>query len=132
MADADVDTLDALLKQMEAAASGQDAATYHELNARFHLTLYHYCPNLTIRDLIAQLWRKTLRYRAILAGERGRIRRSLRAHLDLMGAVRARDAAGAERIMRKMTETAGAELARILRDRRRITSGSGIREEVGA
>lgn len=109
--------LDALFRQMEVAARTEDAATYYELNARFHLTLYGLCPNVTIRDLIAQLWRKTMRYRMILADNRGRVQRSLRAHKELMQAIKAGDGAGAEEIVRRMTREAGVELARLLRDR---------------
>lgn len=106
--------LEMVLRQMEAAARTEDVATYHEVNARFHLTLHGACPNSMVRDLIAQLWRKTLRYRLILAQERGRLQRSLRVHKELMAAVRAGNAAAAEQVMREMTEQAGIELAEIM------------------
>lgn len=109
-----VTALEAILRQMESAAKSGDIVTYHELNARFHLTLHGACPNSTIRDLIAQLWRKTLRYRLILAQEPGRVQQSLKAHKELMGALRSGDALTAEKVMREMTERAGIEISRIM------------------
>lgn len=109
-----IDRLEGLLAGMRAAAVAGDTPDYQESNRRFHLYLYDGCPSRTVRQLIAQLWRKTLRYSSLLYSEHGRFAVSLYRKGEILHALKERNGARAEAELRALLESGLAVIVKKL------------------
>jgi DNA-binding GntR family transcriptional regulator len=112
---ADVATLDAVRKSMEAAVAGDDGHAFLDRNVAYFRLLLSHCPNATMRELVELTWSRAARYWSIFARLPYYSRGSLAQHLPLHEAVRRRDAAAAhaadyailERALGEIGETFG-------------------------
>jgi DNA-binding FadR family transcriptional regulator len=91
----DLDRLDALVRRMETA--GRAGRPFPELDRRFHESLYAPLGNALVPQLLGAFWTVFRR----VAGARGRPADpapdvTVRRHRDIVAALRARDAAGAQ------------------------------------
>jgi DNA-binding GntR family transcriptional regulator len=100
------------LDQMRAACRARDCQEYARLNGDFHVELYSFCPNSTVKELISHLWRRTMRYRGFLTRHRpDRLEWSLELHERLVSCLELRDSTGAEGVTREIIESAWEALA---------------------
>jgi DNA-binding GntR family transcriptional regulator len=108
---AEVRRLEALHARLERLASRQDVAAYYENNYAFHEAIQELAANPWLSRIVSELRRflKLLRGRQLRVP--GRLEASLEEHRQIMRALKRRDAAAAERIMRAHLMSQRAALA---------------------
>jgi DNA-binding GntR family transcriptional regulator len=107
----DVRALDAIHARLEKLAARKDVAAYYENNYAFHEAIQQLAANPWLSRIVSELRRflKLLRGRQLRVP--GRLEASLEEHRQIMAALRRRDAARAERIMRAHLMSQRAALA---------------------
>ncbi len=96
---ADFEQLDALLATMEAAVDSGDLEAFARQDAAFHRQICGRCPSARLVELIEQLWGTKERLRTAFP-VRSRGAATQREHRAIVDALRARNAAEAECLMR--------------------------------
>lgn len=94
----DLARLDALRVEMERAAERQDIERLNQLNAEWHLLIYSAADNRVLLDLVRHLWKQFMWEGNWITPDHAA--RSLAQHAALLEAIRARDAALTDRLMR--------------------------------
>ena len=96
MTDADIEELQSTLDLQEFYTQKQDADNLKNMDSRFHQLLYEHCGSNILRELLAPLHRKIMKYRKVSMSIPSRAHESLTEHRAILDAVRERDAAKAE------------------------------------
>lgn len=102
------DKLDVLLSRMEDALGNGDGLAYGDLNRRFHETIYRATGYEELVALIDNLWGRTEHKDSIFALTPEAMARSHQQHIEIVAALRRKDAATAERVAREQKEAAVA------------------------
>lgn len=98
---AQVDELQRLADQICAAAKVGDLATYLERDMAFHLTLLAIAGNEQLVQTVGDLRRRTRLYGLAQLAREQRLTQSAEEHLEIVDALRRRDALLAEAVMRR-------------------------------
>lgn len=106
----ELDRLGALVRRMEAEAAAEDARAYVETTREFHERIVRASANATLCAIYHSLDRKIHALRRMSLAQPGRMAASLVDHRAILAAMRAGDAAGAERLARTHIEAAAAAL----------------------
>lgn len=112
LSDETVDELERLADEMEAAP---DAATFIELDRRFHLLSYSAADTLTLQQTATNLWNRTQHYRREFVTS-ARIQDDHRADMDhrlMIAAIRNQDADEASRVLAMHIRRTKRELERM-------------------
>ncbi|MFI5274992.1 MAG: GntR family transcriptional regulator, partial [Ktedonobacterales bacterium] len=105
LTDDDMARLDALQREMRAAAEGADIDGVNHLNSEWHLLIYNAADNRVLLDLVQHLWRQFMWEGNWITPVHAA--RSLAQHDELLAAIHARDAALADRLMREHNRSGG-------------------------
>jgi DNA-binding GntR family transcriptional regulator len=97
----DIAGLRALAEAIVVAAEAGDMIAYIEADRVFHVTLLAYSGNQKLVDVVSDLRSQTRLLGLTPLVESGRLAQSAAEHHDLMDLVEARDADGAEQLMRR-------------------------------
>ncbi len=97
----DIPGLRALAEAIVVAAEAGDLIAYIEADRVFHVTLLAYSGNQKLVDVVSDLRSQTRLLGLTPLVESGRLAQSAAEHHDLMDLVEARDADGAEQLMRR-------------------------------
>ncbi len=84
--------LENLISKMEECYTKSGSDDYESLNWEFHQFLYNNCGNKTLYDIVASLWHKSSVTRMIFVRLPDKLERSFTEHLELMKAIKKRDA----------------------------------------
>jgi DNA-binding GntR family transcriptional regulator len=115
----------AALGKMAEHSEGSDPATLIASNREFHRAIYSSSGNILLTRILDQLWSATDRYRvALLARDGSDLTTASREHEHIAEAIGARDARGAERLMREHVEATLTQL--------RVLLGGSTQEELGS
>jgi DNA-binding GntR family transcriptional regulator len=106
--------LDAAIVEMEAAAAAGKIEAWVEAERRWHRTLYSAAGNDRARDFVATINSQWDRLRFWLMAIEGRMGRSLREHRAVHERVIARDAEGAESLMKEHLANVGGDIVNLL------------------
>lgn len=90
--------LKAMHQQMIRAAQKKNAATYRNLNRKFHELLISACGNERLIQLIWNFNKQIMRYRLVVMSRAGWMANSTRIHAAIIASFEAGDAEAAERI----------------------------------
>ncbi len=101
MEEKDFRKIEALHKELEKYYSKQDHEAYLENNNAYHVFIQELPGNKVLDDVINGLRQKILLYRHRQLYQPERFKQSIQEHRDLLEAFRKRDAALAERLMKK-------------------------------
>lgn len=109
---ADLDMLEGLADEMDAAAARRrpDVDAITELNNRFHHAILTASGNRRLGDLVSSVVQVPLVWRTFSHYSPAALRRSLAHHHELVDALRARDPAWAESVMRSHVRAAWSSL----------------------
>jgi DNA-binding GntR family transcriptional regulator len=111
--DADLETLESLVKEMEQAWLDMDLVRVRRVNYQFHSTIYQGAGSETLRGLIERLWPRFAT--DLLWMIPGRTEQSISQHRAIVEALRARDAdLAAERLADHIT-TAGNRIVEFVK-----------------
>ena len=99
LSDDDLAQLEALGHEMERAAERQEIERVNQLNAQWHLLIYSAADNRVLLDLVQHLWKQFMWEGNWITPVHAA--HSLAQHAGLLAAIRARDAALTERLMRE-------------------------------
>ncbi len=123
----DLRRLEGIHARLEKLAARRDVAGYYENNYAFHEAIQELAANPWLSRIVSELRRflKLLRGRQLRVP--GRLEASLAEHEKIMRAVRSRDAAAAERIMRSHLLAQRAALAVQERQQARESAGPEVR-----
>jgi DNA-binding GntR family transcriptional regulator len=115
--DTQLATIKTLHEELEAAARLDDINAYFEANQAFHHQLQSVAGNRWLQQVIEDLRKviKLSRHHSLFSD--GRLEQSLAEHRDILAAMLARDAAGAEAAMRTHIGSGRQALARFARNR---------------
>jgi DNA-binding GntR family transcriptional regulator len=102
--------IQALHKELAAAARGKQVERYIELNVKFHMTIYEASGMKRLVRLIGGLWLGVPPLTPIML--EGRMRRSQKEHDEIIKRLAARDATGAAAALERHIDNAGNELMR--------------------
>lgn len=95
---ATLDVLDTLIADMKAAVRAKRVEEYSRLAARFHDLMVAECGNSLVARFYDQIRTSMRRYQALMADLPGSPAKSIREHEEILGAIRAGDAALAARV----------------------------------
>ncbi len=98
---ADLSALRDILGRHQKAAARQNLSEAERCNREFHKRILDCAGNLRLAGILANLEDHLHRYRTLANYQIGRIQKSVSEHELVLGALAARDAAGAERAMRQ-------------------------------
>jgi DNA-binding GntR family transcriptional regulator len=90
--------LQGLIVQMREAVSIGDIDRYSRLQLEFQTVVWEHTPNRVLREMIRQLWRRSLKLRLIALRLPGRLEEALASYERLLDAIRRRDSRAAEMI----------------------------------
>lgn len=90
--------LQELLTQMRDAVPKGDVDRYSRLSLQFHAVIWKHTPNRLLRELIGQLWRRSLKLRLIAMRLPRRLEESLASNERLFDALRRHDSRSAEMV----------------------------------
>ena len=96
--DAELDQLDALMKDMRAAVEAGDGPRFSDVNLDFHRTIVASCGNDMLRDLTMDIWRRHSGFQRVFRQVPERIATSQSEHEGIMAALRDHDAERASRL----------------------------------
>ena len=113
-------SLEQIVDEQEAFARQEDMARLLEKDWMFHETLYAYCDNEPLREIIAGLWSRTRQARGVARmdvvwGRQWGLQSAAR-HRRILEALRARDAVAVERLIGDTIAAAGKELVARLQE----------------
>jgi DNA-binding GntR family transcriptional regulator len=111
---ADLARLQRVNRAMDAMADREDEAGFVRANAEFHGVLYRHCRNARLEAMIRQLRDQTYRLRLHAVAVPGRMHEAVKEHDEILAALRAGEAAAAERAVRHHIEKAMGLLLRQL------------------
>jgi phosphonate utilization transcriptional regulator len=94
-----LDSLRALLAEMQAATEASDLPRYHALNLRFHDTLVGYANNPKLLQMYRRLVNELGLYRRLALAQRDRLPASTREHQRIVASIAAGDADRAGRLL---------------------------------
>jgi DNA-binding GntR family transcriptional regulator len=106
----DIERAAAIAAEMHAAVG--DPSTFYDGVLRFWQLIMDACPSRTIRDIVAMLWRRSIRFRGIVLRTPGAQRNAAQFAERFVKYARKRDGAGAAAAMANVHE----ELRRLLRE----------------
>lgn len=107
----DYQKLDIILGEEELCTEPQ---RYNELNSFFHESLYKYCTNKRLNDLIRLQHNNVGRYLVFYLDKMEFKEQSHKEHLQLLEACKAKDIAKAKRVLKQHMQKAGKQLAAFL------------------
>lgn len=97
MTEHDFERLEVILEQMRAARQAEDFSAVHRINVEWHVTIYRTTNNTILLDTIQSLWQKFLWESLWSVGSHTET--SLNQHMEILAALRARDADRAAELM---------------------------------
>lgn len=112
--DDNVALLASVLNGLKQALNEGDIAKCQVVNDEFHNTLYEYCPNQTLVEIVQLIWRRTLRYGRIRRRTPERILESVRRKERLLELLRNRDVDGAAEMMRTIVLSGKSDVVNAL------------------
>lgn len=113
----DLEELEGLIAEAEAAMKDDDLDELMALNRSFHLTIYQAAGRPILFGMINNLWDRHERYRRIFLGEMDRAALAVAEHREILAFLRDRDAEGAAKFLeRHYHPTAVAIRAELLKD----------------
>lgn len=121
LADATIAQLEALQRDMRDAAAQNDIDGLNRLNVEWHLLIYQAADNRVLLDLVQHLWKKFMwEGNWIMPGHAVQ---SLAEHVEMLAAIRARDARLIEQLMRAHIRGGEKAALRYLQSRARRSAG---------
>ena len=99
-----VDTLQAIIRDMEQAARIDDRAAWSKADSLFHETLSHYCPNRLLGQLVLQARNRVHQSTIDDQTSAARVLDYTEEHSHIARAILARDSQTAERLVREHIE----------------------------
>ncbi len=100
LTESEIDRMEAINRQIEAAAGKKDVRRVLELHNDFHDTFLRACGNEKLHQIVQAMVAQFQRYRMILAMP-GRVEGSIEQHVEIVDAFRRRDPALAEKLVQK-------------------------------
>jgi DNA-binding GntR family transcriptional regulator len=97
----EIDALERFNLEMRGAVEAGDVERFIELNSRFHRLLYRNCENNNLIEMIGNLLERTRAMRVRLWRSRELAHRSVGEHEEIIAALRRRDTAGVENLLRR-------------------------------
>lgn len=91
LSDEALEKIDDILNDMKEAEKTSDASKYSLLDKEFHDTIYKFCRNKVLYELITNLWIKSERTRSIFGLSAKRMKISLEDHIKLLDAIKKKD-----------------------------------------
>lgn len=113
----DLDALAAMVDEMGRLVSEGRVDALVERNAQFHFAIYRAAGNDHLCDILQNLWDLSTRYRNLYYREAGVPESTLREHRGIMAALRQRDAARVEELVRSDMEETARVLLALVRER---------------
>jgi len=112
----DHDALDAIIERMNASYQAANIPAFRDGIADFHRYVYERTPNEVARREASNLWRRTSRYRNLVAHRSGASERSLRWHGAIVDALRSGNQGEVRRVLVEMLTTVRNEGIPFLED----------------
>lgn len=100
ISDEELARLESIVKELRKAAKAGDLGRWLALDREFHLVTYAPCKLPRLLKIISEFWNATQGYRRAYATIPGSIEAANSAHLQILEALRRRDPAEAERLVR--------------------------------
>jgi DNA-binding GntR family transcriptional regulator len=114
--DEQMQALEAVFDQLEAAAAGNRLHEYLQTVSAFQETYEEACPNRVLVELLRGIWRRAMRFRSVSIRREGRMAESLQHHRALLETFRSRDAQAAEGLLERMLQDSRDAILASLRD----------------
>jgi len=102
----EIKELESYNKKMEKLASKKDVFAYSEVDIKFHKFIANICQNKRLIKIRKNISSQALRYRVSSLRIPGRLQKTIKKHLNIVEAIKAKDPKRADRMGREHSENA--------------------------